>query len=110
MDQEPTLHELLLQKGLTEEAARDIIGWVDSHYLVHYYPAPGQTAQDWVSAILKEPEVVKLIQAAIHREERLSDLDNANEKEFRGFLSRLDGRQKVYNLFFMALGATIVWA
>ena len=111
MDQPQTLVELLLQKGVSPEVAKEIAAWAEAHQPVYYYPPPtqGQTAQDWISAILKEPEIVKLLHYLSQREEKLTDLDNADEKDFRGFLSRLDLRQKIYNLGLLAIGAAIIW-
>jgi hypothetical protein len=110
MDQEKTLYHLLIEKGIPEEQAREIAAWDEAHPRVYYThpPTQGRTAQEWVADLLKEPEIQKLLHATVYREERLNELDDRAEKEFHGFLSRLDVRQKAYNLAFMLLGSAIV--
>lgn len=110
MDQQQAFYEILLQKGLSQESAKEVLAWLEASQPAYNFPTPinGRSAQDWITALFKEPEVVRLMHAAIQREEKLTELENADEKEFQGFLTRLDYRQKVYNLIFMALGCAII--
>jgi hypothetical protein len=103
------IRQHLIWKGFTEIQIADFIESLPGEvHIVNYENKAGDSMRQFVSAVVKEPAIVNLLNTLANKEEKLTELDNSERKDFYGFLTRLDLRQKVYNGGIIIIGCTIV--